>query len=168
MLETLSGVLVQVGNALSSGDGLRLLIYGNTAVLLAINSIAGRITARKKAEALRNRALAAGGPLAKQRTAIERWMELQRQRAELTKGRVETRAQRARAAEYMARQMQNTERGAGGLLPAARNIAEIFRKANEKRDEEAEKTPEIILPQVTRRTRPHAGRDEAAKTSVRR
>jgi predicted RND superfamily exporter protein len=163
VFETLVGVMTTVGNALSNGDGLRLLIYGNTAVLLAINSIAGRSTARKKFEALRNKALTAGGPLTKQRLAMEQWAEHQRQRAELAKERVDARADRAKAAEQVARHAQNVERNSYGVSASARSIASIFKEANEKRDKEAEKTPKLILPEVSRRPLPQQGAASSPK-----
>ena len=163
MVETLFGVMATVGNALSSGDGLRLLIYGNTAVLLAINSIAGRSTARKKFEALRNKALTAGGPLTKQRLAMEAWSEHQRQRAEIAKERVGARTSRAKSANQASDTAMTTERAAYGLVHAVRNVADAFKDANEKRDKAAEETPKLVLPEVSRRTRSQPGTASAPK-----
>jgi hypothetical protein len=163
VFETLVGVMTTVGNALSNGDGLRLLIYGNTAVLLAINSIAGRSTARKKFEALRNKALTAGGPLTKQRLAMELWQEHQRQRAELIKERVLRRASRAKATDQYASEILITERTAFNLTYAGRNVADALKEANEKRDKAAEETPKLVLPEVSRRTRPQSGTASASK-----
>ncbi|QBI51849.1 hypothetical protein [Streptomonospora litoralis] len=168
MLDALVGVLGEVSKALSSGDGLRLLIYGNTAVLLAINSIAGRSTARKRYEALRNKALTAGGPLTKQRHATERWGEHQRLRGELLKERVDARADRAKAAEQEARRAQNTERGGYGLVSAARNVADALKEADERRAKADAERPKLHVPETTRRTRSQGSTPSDPETRGRR
>ncbi|MDA0563817.1 hypothetical protein LG943_05665 [Streptomonospora sp. S1-112] len=166
MLETLTGLLGQMGDVLSTGPGLRVLVYGNTAVLLAINSIAGRSTARKKAEALRNKALASGGPLARLRTELEYWREVQRTRSELAKLAVERRLLHARRAESKGRRFQNAERSAMAQIHAARGIAEDLKRADKRREEAEEKQREqgIVVPKVVRRTRPPRSTSAGTKT----